>query len=296
VSAVIVTDASSLPAANERQDANEPRDASARQGPTLSAGARSMPEPTTLAGAQPVGEMLTPIKWWPMVFSVFGLLIPNGLVLRGCVTPWEWVLAGLGTVAFVALSGLAVVSWQRHRPFLWAVWLLIPLGAAYSQLTFAGTIFFALAAHMLPWAVGGSITRSALYGSVLVAVVLSGYWFMPEYNMRYVHSALYYALTIAGQVWLVRLCTNLRRLAAVAERDRIAHDLHDLLGEALSKITLKAGLAGELLEQHGDSARARAEVAAAERICRAALGDVRQTIRAYREESRAEQGKVNVAG
>lgn len=229
-----------------------------------------------------------------MVFSVFGLLIPNGLALRGGATPSEWVLASLGTVAFVLLSGVAVVAWQRHRPFLWAVWLLLPLGIAYSQMTFAGTIFLGLAAHMLPWAVGGSIARSALYGSVFVAVMLSGYWFMPEYNMRYLNSALYYSLTIAGQVWLVRLCTNLRRLAAVAERDRIAHDLHDLLGEALSKITLKAELAGELLEQHGDSSRARAEVAAAERICRAALADVRQTIRAYREESRAEQGKVNV--
>ena len=231
-----------------------------------------------------------------MVFSVFGLLILNGLALRGGATPFEWVLATLGAIAFVTLSGVAVVAWQLHRPFLWAVGLLVPLGIAYSQLTFAGTIFFALAAHMLPWAVGGSIARSALYGSVLVAVVLSGYWLMPEYNLRYVNCALYYTLTIAGQVWLVRLCTNLRRLAAVAERDRIAHDLHDLLGEALSKITLKSELAGQLLEQYGDSARARAEIAAAERVCRAALADVRQTIRAYREESRAEQGRANVAG
>jgi two-component system, NarL family, sensor histidine kinase DesK len=239
---------------------------------------------------------MTPIKWWPMVFSVFGLLIPNGLALRGGGTAFEWVLAALGVLAFFLLSGVAVVSWQRHRPFLWAVWLLLPLGVAYTQMTFAGTIFFGLAAHMLPWAVGGNIARSALYGAVLVAIVLAGYWFMPEYNMRYVSSALYYTLTIAGQLWLVRLCTNLRRLAAGAERDRIAHDLHDLLGEALSKITIKAERAGELLEQSGDSARARNEVAAAERICRAALADVRQTIRAYREESRAEQGRVNVAG
>jgi len=262
----------------------------------LGATMRGPPSNTVPASVSAQSIIAAPLKWWPMVFSVFGLLIPNGLALRGGATPFEWLLAALGAFAFVALSGVAVVSWQRHRPFLWAVWLLLPLGITYSQMTFAGTIFFGLAAHMLPWAVGGSVARSALYGSVLVAVVLSGYWFMPEYNTRYVHCALYFTLTIAGQVWLVRLCTNLRRLAAVAERDRIAHDLHDLLGEALSKITLKAELAGELLEHQGDSTRARAEVAAAERICRAALADVRQTIRAYREESRAEQGKANVAG
>ena len=97
---------------------------------------------------------------------------------------------------------------------------------------------------------------------------------------------------MAGQIWMVRLCMNLRRLAELSERERIADELHDVLGEALSKITLKAQFAGRLLEQHGDCDRARNEVAAAERICRDALADVRQTIRKYREESRQEQGRA----
>lgn len=231
-----------------------------------------------------------------MIFSVFGLLVPNGLFMRGGATAFEWVMAGFGAAAFVALSAVAVYSWQRHRPFLWAVVLLVALGFAYTRMTFAGTIFFALAAHMLPWALGGNILRTAIHGTLLVAVVLAGYVIMPEYGIRWINASLYYALTIAGQVWVVRLCVNLRRLAAGAERERIADDLHDLLGEALSKITLKAQLAGRLLEEYGDCPRARAEVAAAERICRNALADVRQTIRAYRAESRAEQGRMNDAG
>jgi hypothetical protein len=124
-----------------------------------------------------------------------------------------------------------------------------------------------------------------------VGIVLSGHWFLPDYGMRWTNTAVYYALTIAGQVWIVRLCVNLRRLAESAERERIAGELHDVLGEALSKITLKAQFAGRLLEQQGDCDRARNEVAAAERICRDALADVRQTIRKYREESRVEQGR-----
>jgi two-component system sensor histidine kinase DesK len=237
-----------------------------------------------------------PLRWWPMIFSVFGLLIPNGLLMRGGATQVEWILAGLGVVAFVALCGVAVVSWQRNRPFLWVVLLLEGLGAAYAPIVYSGTIFFGLAAHMLPWAVGGSIRRTALYGTPLVILVICGYWLVPDHGVRWINTGLYYAFTMAGQVWIVRMSLNMRRLAEVAERERIANELHDVLGEALSRITLKAQLAVRLLEQHGDCDRARQEVAATERICRSALADVRQTIRAYREEARAEQGRMNVAG
>lgn len=236
-----------------------------------------------------------PVRWWPMVFSVFGLLIPNGLVLRGGVSPFEWLMALLGAGAFVTLCAVAVFSWQRHRPFLWVFGLLVALGIGYTPVVFSGTIFFALAAHMLPWAVGGNVLRSALYGAVLMGVMMLGYWLMPEYQLRWINLALYFALTIVGQVWVVRLCVNLRRLAAGAERERIADDLHDLLGDALSRITLKAQFAGQLLDEHGDCPRARSEIAGTERICREALADVRKTIRKYREESRAEQRQADVA-
>ncbi len=186
-------------------------------------------------------------------------------------------------------------SWQRHRPFLWVFGLLVALGIGYTPVVFSGTIFFALAAHMLPWAVGGNVLRSALYGAVLMGVMMLGYWLMPEYQLRWINLALYFALTIVGQVWVVRLCVNLRRLAAGAERERIADDLHDLLGDALSRITLKAQFAGQLLDEHGDCPRARSEIAGTERICREALADVRKTIRKYREESRAEQRQADVA-
>ncbi len=95
---------------------------------------------------------------------------------------------------------------------------------------------------MLPWAVGGNLPRAALYGALLVGVMVLGYWVMPEYHLRWINLALYFALTIVGQVWVVRLCMNLRRLAAGAERERIADDLHVLLGDALSRITLKAAV------------------------------------------------------
>ena len=62
---------------------------------------------------------------------------------------------------------------------------------------------------------------------------------------------------------------EIERLAALAERARIARDLHDLLGHTLSVIVVKAELAGKLLAL--DAERAAPEVADIERIGREAL-------------------------
>jgi len=66
----------------------------------------------------------------------------------------------------------------------------------------------------------------------------------------------------------------------VAERERIARDLHDVLGHTLSVIVLKAELAGRLIPI--DPARAIAEIADVERTSRSALAEVREAIGGYR--------------
>jgi two-component system sensor histidine kinase DesK len=69
-------------------------------------------------------------------------------------------------------------------------------------------------------------------------------------------------------------------LAAVAERERIARDLHDVLGHTLSVIVLKAELAGRLISL--DPVRATAEISDVERTARTALAEVREAIGGYR--------------
>ncbi len=75
------------------------------------------------------------------------------------------------------------------------------------------------------------------------------------------------------------------RLAVVEERGRFARDLHDILGHSLTVITIKAELAGRMLEL--DAERARSEVADVERLAREALVDVRRAVEGYREISLA---------
>jgi len=74
---------------------------------------------------------------------------------------------------------------------------------------------------------------------------------------------------------------EIEHLATVAERERIARDLHDLLGHTLSLITLKSSLASRVAER--DPARAIAEIRDVERISRDALGEVRAAVAGYRE-------------
>jgi two-component system sensor histidine kinase DesK len=75
---------------------------------------------------------------------------------------------------------------------------------------------------------------------------------------------------------------EIEQLAAVAERERIARDLHDVLGHTLSVIVLKAELAGRLIER--DPQRAAQEIADVERTARTALSEVREAIGGYRSQ------------
>jgi two-component system, NarL family, sensor histidine kinase DesK len=85
---------------------------------------------------------------------------------------------------------------------------------------------------------------------------------------------------------------EIEALAAVAERERIARDLHDVLGHTLSVIVLKSELANRLLERElaeaetaaglGAVQRARAEIADVEKTARTALAEVRHAIGGYR--------------
>ena len=75
---------------------------------------------------------------------------------------------------------------------------------------------------------------------------------------------------------------EIAHLAKVAERERIARDLHDVLGHTLSLITLKSELARKLVDR--DPERAKLEMQDVETTSRAALADVREAIRGYRSD------------
>ncbi len=71
-----------------------------------------------------------------------------------------------------------------------------------------------------------------------------------------------------------------RQLAVLAERERIARDLHDVLGHTLTLVAVKADLARRLLD--ADPGGARREIEEIHASARAALGEVRIAVSGMR--------------
>ncbi|TIC84036.1 sensor histidine kinase [Nocardioides sp. GY 10127] len=71
-----------------------------------------------------------------------------------------------------------------------------------------------------------------------------------------------------------------QQLALTAERERVARDVHDVLGHSLTVVVLKAELAERLVDADPD--RARAELAELRDLAREALAEVRSTVTGLR--------------
>ena len=74
---------------------------------------------------------------------------------------------------------------------------------------------------------------------------------------------------------------EIEHLARVAERERIARDLHDVLGHTLTLITLKSALAARIAER--EPTRAAEEMRDVERVSRDALQEIRSALAGSRD-------------
>ena len=86
---------------------------------------------------------------------------------------------------------------------------------------------------------------------------------------------------------LIKAHEEAEHMATIAERERIARDLHDLLGHTLSIIVLKSELAAKVADR--DLGRAVREIRDVERISRNALAEVRHAVYGYRGERLEEE-------
>lgn len=234
-------------------------------------------------GPQEIGwQELFHLIW--LVFLLFQPLFDPG------TTAASWAFIPLVSAAF-----LPVYFWtwsQRGGEALPGIAILAAMGVLGAMVNTGASVFLiyaaAAAGAMLPtrratWAIG------TLFGLVVVAALVSG---VPWPTLILAFTAPLVMVPFIGAInvfeakrreadtKLRRAHDEVERMAAIAERERIARDLHDLLGHTLSVIVLKSELASKLAAAHPE--RAAEEIRDVERISRRALGEVREAVSTYR--------------
>jgi two-component system, NarL family, sensor histidine kinase DesK len=224
--------------------------------------------------------------WAPFVWLVYsGFFFVQPILDH--VTRKQWLLDLLGFAIFLLLyAGLFLL--QNPRGLLHIAGM-VALGMLYIPWNGGASTFFIFAAAFLPFAVE---TQAKAIAGMLAIVAIAGVegWILQLSGWQIFYSAVFPLVVGGGNLFFAernRMNRKLRKaneeiehLAKVAERERIARDLHDVLGHTLSVITLKSELAGKLIDR--DPARAGQEIREVEQISRQALSDVRDTIRGYR--------------
>jgi two-component system sensor histidine kinase DesK len=221
------------------------------------------------------------VSLWPLLFTLFiGFIFLNPLQRHAGRI--EWALTSVGVVIFLVLYTVALTAWKKRPVALGAIAGVALLGFVFAPFNDGAAIFIIYATAFVPYAVGGQAGLSAAVIGLILVVVGAESWLL---HLRWVfaaYSVAYGVILGAGNVWAARKSLAVEGLAKIAERERIARDLHDVLGHTLSVVILKAELAGRLLDRDLD--RAKTEIGDVEKIAREALAEVRQTIRGYRAE------------
>jgi two-component system sensor histidine kinase DesK len=195
---------------------------------------------------------------------------------------WEWALTGLGTAAFLAMYFAGF--WCRGGRRLAIIAGITALGLAFSPFNYGAAVLFIYAASFAgfagPTRVAVRILAVIVAVTALESLVLrlpADFWITAIVGAVFIGGLnIHHAQRTIANEKLRQAHGEIERLAKVAERERIARDLHDLLGHTLSLIVLKAELAGKLMDR--DPARACQEIRDLEKISRDALSEVRQAV------------------
>lgn len=221
--------------------------------------------------------------WVSLAYLVF-VFIPLVFAQRGWATPW--IASVIVVLVFLPMHFGFYRSTGRRRTML----ALAVAGLAFVLIPFnpGGNTFIIYACAMLGW----SVRPRAAIGLAALLIVLTGvqFWFtLPTAELAIGWTAIVAiisSLVLSGVLFSrvkARRDAELRltqdevgRLAAMAERERIGRDLHDLLGHTLSLVAIKSELAGRLIER--DPQAARQQIGEVETVARQALAQVREAV------------------
>ena len=213
----------------------------------------------------------------------------------------DWLVATALVVVYLPLHFLGVG--KSGRRLLWPIAGMAALGVVGLGFNSAASVFLIYAA-----ALSGRIgnIRNAVTLMVMLcgcALVSSTLFFSFQEGWLFAFlPALIFVPTVGAFAILdaekERAATRLQlahdeveRIAAISERERIARDMHDVLGHTLTMVALKADLAMKVVGKDRDAAAA--EVGEIAEAARSTLAEVRAVVHGYR--SKGLDGEVEAA-
>jgi two-component system sensor histidine kinase DesK len=227
-----------------------------------------------------------------LVYSIFFFIEPIARHERR-----YWIEFAVYYTIFLALYTAMVFARKR-----WVNYTLLAAMGALATLYFPknnGALgMFVYVAAFIPFVTDSLAICLATFALVCTTVIAQGllmhispwsWGFGALFSLIVGGTNLFTAQRIRANSKLRMAHEEIEQLAKLAERERIARDLHDVLGHTLSVIVLKSELAGRLFVR--DPERAAREIADVEMISRKALSEVREAIRGYRAEGLAAEIK-----
>ncbi len=229
----------------------------------------------------------SPLGWTPYAWLVYlSFFIVYGIA--GNQTALDWAIDGSALIVFLVLYFRAF--WLEGRDLLRMAFVIVALGAVLVPRNHGAAVFFIYGAAFL-----GEAARPAAAARwllLIVGIVAVESWLLGLPPAVWIPGAMVSLLVGGTNIHfgevrrkdhaLLEVREAAEHLAVVAERERIARDMHDLLGHTLSVIVIKSELAAKLADR--DPKRAANEIRDVERISRSALQEVRRAIHGYRGE------------
>lgn len=185
--------------------------------------------------------------------------------------------------AVYLLTGVEGHDWRG----VWVFGVLVGLTAA--MLPIIGEDAFGMAPFLMAVA---AFTLPTQWTAAVIAALVIGSLTVPRLINGDSDMSLVIMLAVSGVTMLCMRVVSVRegerdraeqrqrelnaQLAVVNERERVARDVHDILGHSLTVITIKSELATRLVDL--DPQRATTEMAEVNQLARSALAEVRGTV------------------
>jgi two-component system, NarL family, sensor histidine kinase DesK len=223
----------------------------------------------------------TPYAW--LVFLGFFFFQP---ILDPHASRLDWIITAVASAVFLVMYFLLFWVGRPWKYLMVAGMAAMGLGLGHWNV--GASVFIIFAVAFMGFVIENAFVALVAIGVIMAALAIDAFLFhapSPFWATSMIVSFgvgvsnVHFAERSRADAKLRLANEEIEHLAKAAERERIARDLHDVLGHTLSLIIVKSTLAGKLLDRQ--PLAARKEIADIEKVSREAMAEIRSTLRGY---------------